>query len=33
MGAEPDAQNYECESCGKNGVFGADELVTRMSGI
>ncbi|MCP4914517.1 MAG: hypothetical protein GY909_15485 [Oligoflexia bacterium] len=24
---EPDACNYECESCGKNEVFGLEELV------
>ena len=23
---EPDAQNYECESCGERTVFGAEEL-------
>jgi hypothetical protein len=26
-GVEPDARNYECESCGKNQVFGAEELL------
>jgi hypothetical protein len=26
-GCEPDARNYECESCGKNAVFGAEELL------
>ena len=26
-GVEPDARNYECEACGENGVFGADELL------
>lgn len=25
-GVEPDAENYECESCGEHQVFGADEL-------
>lgn len=25
-GCEPDARNYECESCGEREVFGADEL-------
>lgn len=26
-GVEPDAQNYECESCGAEQVFGAQELL------
>jgi hypothetical protein len=26
-GCEPDARNYECESCGERKVFGAEELV------
>ena len=26
-GCEPDARNYECESCGKKQVFGAEELL------
>ena len=26
-GCEPDAQNYICESCGAEQVFGADELL------
>ena len=26
-GCEPDAQNYECESCGERQVFGAEELL------
>lgn len=26
-GCEPDAQNYECESCGQNSVFGASEYL------
>lgn len=26
-GVEPDARNYECESCGANQVFGAEELL------
>ena len=25
-GVEPDARKYECESCGENGVYGAEEL-------
>lgn len=24
---EPDARNYECESCGQNQVFGCEELL------
>ena len=26
-GCEPDARNYECESCGKHSVYGAEEIV------
>ena len=26
-GCEPDARNYECEACGAEQVFGADELL------
>lgn len=26
-GVEPDAENYTCESCGAEQVFGADELM------
>ena len=26
-GVEPDACKYPCESCGKNTVYGAEELV------
>lgn len=26
-GCEPDARNYECESCGAMSVFGAEELL------
>jgi len=26
-GCEPDARNYECESCGEMTVFGAEELM------
>ena len=26
-GCEPDARNYECESCGENKVFGCEELL------
>lgn len=25
-GVEPDARNYECEACGANRVFGAEEI-------
>ena len=24
---EPDARNYQCDECGENEVFGAEELV------
>lgn len=26
-GVEPDATNYECEACGAEQVFGAEELM------
>ena len=26
-GVEPDARRYECESCGANGVYGAEDLL------
>jgi tRNA(Ile2) C34 agmatinyltransferase TiaS len=26
-GIEPDARGYKCESCGKNQVYGAEELL------
>ena len=26
-GCEPDAREYECESCGEKQVFGAEELL------
>jgi len=29
-GVEPDAQNYECESCGAEQVFGAEELLMEI---
>lgn len=29
-GVEPDARRYECESCGENAVYGAEELLLRM---
>lgn len=28
-GVEPDARRYECECCGKNGVWGIPELIIR----
>lgn len=28
LGVEPDACNYECESCGEKQVFGLQELLT-----
>ena len=31
-GCEPDARNYECESCGERQVFGAAELLM-MGGV
>jgi hypothetical protein len=30
-GCEPDACNYECESCGAKKVFGAEELLIMMA--
>ena len=27
---EPDAQNYKCEACGAEQVFGADELLLEI---
>lgn len=30
-GVEPDARNYECESCGAEKVFGAEELLMMMA--
>jgi hypothetical protein len=26
-GVEPDAEKYECECCGENGVYGAEQLM------
>ncbi len=31
-GVEPDAHDYECEVCGENKVFGAEELLVMMVG-
>jgi hypothetical protein len=30
-GVEPDAQNYECESCGADQVFGCEELMMEIA--
>lgn len=30
-GVEPDARNYECESCGASKVFGAEELLLTIA--
>lgn len=30
-GCEPDARQYECDSCGRNGVYGAEELLMMVS--
>lgn len=30
-GCEPDARNYECESCGELAVFGAQELLMEVA--
>lgn len=27
MGVEPDAERYECESCGKRGVYGWEQIL------
>ena len=27
FGVEPDAREYECESCGENKVYGAQEII------
>lgn len=29
-GVEPDARAYWCDDCGGNGVYGAEELITRL---
>ncbi len=28
-GVEPDARQYQCESCGARGVYGVEELLIR----
>lgn len=33
FGCEPDARNYECESCGAMSVFGAEELLIGQGGV
>jgi hypothetical protein len=30
-GCEPDAREYECEACGENQVFGAEELLLELA--
>lgn len=30
-GCEPDARGYECESCGRRAVYGAEELLLRLA--
>ena len=30
-GVEPDAEKYECEACGKNQVYGAEQLLIMYS--
>ena len=30
-GCEPDARRYECEDCGENGVYGAEELLLQLA--
>ena len=29
-GVEPDAREYECEACGEDAVFGAQELLMEI---
>lgn len=29
-GVEPDARKYECEECGKEKVYGAEELLLML---
>lgn len=31
FGVEPDARQYECESCGALAVYGAEELLIRVA--
>ena len=30
-GCEPDAQQYECESCGEHAVYGAEEILIAIA--
>ncbi len=30
-GVEPDAQEYECEHCGENDVYGVEELLLHLA--
>jgi predicted RNA-binding Zn-ribbon protein involved in translation (DUF1610 family) len=30
---EPDARNYECDNCGSNMVFGAEEIIMMGVGV
>lgn len=30
-GVEPDARNYECEDCGEDAVYGAQELLMEIA--
>jgi len=32
-GVEPDAENYTCETCGANKVFGAEQTLILLVGI
>lgn len=31
-GVEPDAREYECETCGQRKVYGAEELLIMTAG-
>lgn len=31
-GVEPDARRYECDECGKEKVYGAEELLMMVGG-
>jgi hypothetical protein len=30
-GCEPDAEQYECESCGEHAVYGAEEILIAIA--
>ena len=32
-GVEPDARKYECDSCGANSVYGAEELLLATGAV